>query len=97
MPTPEEVNPRNFLVDQIVFNDRDFSIAWGRWEDGSMHLAMRWNGEGPNPGYPKTFGNPVWFLLPDHLTIPVLRGILGLEYSNLEAITNVIRNLTLIH
>jgi hypothetical protein len=29
------------------------------WEDGMMHLAMRWNGQGDDAGYPKTFGNPV--------------------------------------
>lgn len=27
--------------------------------------AMRWNGEGPNIGYPNQGGNPLWFQLPD--------------------------------
>ncbi|WP_157719110.1 hypothetical protein [Halopseudomonas salegens] len=69
MPKPEEVNPRNFKVESVVYNDGDFSIAWGEWEDGELHLAMRWNGD-ESPGYPKTFGHPVWFLLPQDLTIP---------------------------
>lgn len=90
MPKPEDVNPHNFRVHQIVYNDGDFSIAWGEWEDGSMRLAMRWNGEGGDAGYPKTFGNLVWFLLPGSLTIPMIRDVIGTESSDNNAIAAVI-------
>lgn len=92
MPDPIDVNPHNFQVHQIIYNDGDFSIAWGRWEDGNMHLAMRWNGDG-DAGYPKTFGNPVWFLIPGNLSIPILRGVLGAEFSNAEAIADAIKDI----
>ena len=90
MPRPENVNPHNFRVESVVYNDGDFSIAWGEWKDGSYHLAMRWNGEN-NAGYPKTFGHPVWFLLPDSLTVDIIRGILGNSNSNKVAIVQIIQ------
>lgn len=90
MPNPENVNPHNFKVDSIIYNDGDFSIAWGEWEDGSMHLAMRWNGEA-DAGYPKTFGHPVWFLLPDGLTVDIVSGVLGNSNTNKSAIAKIIQ------
>ena len=91
MPRPEEVNPQNYRVERIIYNDRDFSIAWGEWEDGTMRLAMRWNGDGDDPGYPKLFSNPVWFVLPSSLTLPILRGILGNESTVTDALLTVLR------
>lgn len=92
MPNPEDVNPRNYQVRQVIYNDGEFSIAWGEWEDGTMRVAMRWNGEGDNAGYPKTFGNPVWFQLPEDLSVSVLRGILGHNSSRTESIIEVLRD-----
>ncbi len=80
MPDPSEVNPHNFEVIEIVYNLNGFSVAWGKWEDGTHRLAMRWNGEGENKGYPKTFGNPVWFMFPRELGFPMLQ-LLG-EYQS---------------
>ena len=76
MPQPNEVNPHNFHVKQIVYNLNGFSVAWGIWEgDGSHRLAMRWNGDGEDKGYPKTFGHPVWFILPNELSVPFLQSL----------------------
>lgn len=75
MPHPSEVNPGNFKVKQIIYNLNGFSIVWGTWEDGSDRLAMRWNGEGDASGFPALFGNPVWFMLPAELTLPILQGV----------------------
>lgn len=76
---PQTVNPNNFLVRSVVYDDGDFSMAWGTWhETQEDRLAMRWNGTGnSDPGYPKLFGHPVWFILPGTLTVPVLKAILG--------------------
>ena len=93
MPKPEDVNPHNFQVQQIVYNDGDFSIAQGKWEEGDMRIAMRWNGDENDAGYPKTFGNPVWFLIPDNLSVPLLRGVLGTEFSDTKAIATVISDM----
>lgn len=75
MPHPKDVNPHNFKVEEIVYNLNGFSVAWGTWEDGSRRLAMRWNGDGEDMGYPKTFGNPVWFMLPTELSLPLLQSL----------------------
>jgi len=92
MIKPEEVKPRNITVESIIYNDGFFSIAWGKWEDEKMHLAMRWNGDGADKndvGYPKTFGYPVWFLIPDSLTDDILKGISGNEMANKEVMTKI--------
>ena len=75
MPHPSEVNPRNFEVKEIIYNLNGFSVAWGIWEDGTYRLAMRWDGEGQDKGYPKTFGKPVWFMLPTELSLPMLKAL----------------------
>ncbi len=55
---PENVNPKNFKVENIVYDNEYFFIAYGIWEEGNRHLVMRWNGESDDPGYPKLF-NPL--------------------------------------
>jgi len=91
MTNPEDVNPRNFTVKSIIYNDGDFSIAWGEWEDGEMHLAMRWNGDSnDDAGYPKTFGHPVWFLIPENLTIDITRSLVGNKAANAAAVEKIL-------
>ena len=76
---PKNVNPQNFKVENILFNNGEFSIAYGIWEDGKKYLAMRWNGDNENDsGYPKAFGNPMWFILTDELTIPILKSLINI-------------------
>ena len=80
---PENVNPKNFKVENIVYNNDYFSIAYGIWEGGNKHLVMRWNGESDeDPGYPKLFNNPVWFLIPEELKIPILTSLINLSDSD---------------
>ena len=78
---PKDVNPGNFTVDRIIYTDdtkEHFSIAVGTWnDDGTVRFAMRWNGDETNPddkGYPKVFGNAMWFQLPPDLA-PVLKAL----------------------
>ena len=62
---------------KIVFNNGAFAVAWGQSNDGQKHLAMRWNGDDDNSGsFPITSPNkyPQWFLLPQELTLPMVRG-----------------------
>jgi hypothetical protein len=65
---PENANPQNFTVEEIIHNDEEFSVAIGIWnEDSSRRFAMRWNGNNTNPddvGYPSVFKHPMWFQLP---------------------------------
>jgi hypothetical protein len=63
---PENVLPRKFNVHTIIYNNGDFSVAYGVWEDdGSKRIAMRWNGGDDEIGYPSQGGNPLWFQLPE--------------------------------
>ncbi|HQZ68494.1 MAG TPA: hypothetical protein PLY87_25570 [Planctomycetaceae bacterium] len=85
MPRPSDVNPHNFHVVEVLYDLNGFSVAWGQSEDGNKLLGMRWNGDGPDdPGYPKTFGNPVWFHVPDELSVPLAKQIEQL-HRNLAA------------
>lgn len=63
---PENVNPTNFKVIKVIYNNKDFSVAYGKWtESGKERLAMRWNGGDDGKGYPSVFDNPMWFQLPE--------------------------------
>ncbi len=89
---PEKVNPKNFKVENIVYDNNYFSIAYGIWESGERHLVMRWNGETENdPGYPKLFKNPVWFLISEELKVPILTSLIKLPNSRNFEILEVLK------
>lgn len=77
MPKPTEVNPNNFKVKNLLFDNGEFSIVLGIWEDIENTLAMRWNGDDENDkGYPKTFGNPMWFIIHNDLKQPIIQALM---------------------
>ena len=82
---PEDVNPQNFKVEKIIFNNGYFSVAKGEWvDDGTKRFAMRWNGNGTEKGYPSVFDHPMWFQLPAGDIKGILKAII--ESSSLEAL-----------
>lgn len=87
---PENVNPHNFEVRRIIYESTDFSIAYGRWEEDVDCLAMRWNGDANDAGYPKTFGHPVWFIIPAVLTKPLATALLEAPFANNESILRLL-------
>ena len=93
MRNPQDVNPNNFKVRDIVYNDEDFAIAYGRWEDsGEMVLSMRWNGnpdDESDAGYPKTFGHPMWFIVTNELKDILLAALLSSKYANKKEIIKI--------
>jgi hypothetical protein len=62
---PEKVKPTKFHIHTIVYDNSSFSVAYGKWRNEETRLAMRWNGQGEDIGYPSQGGNPLWFQLPD--------------------------------
>jgi hypothetical protein len=73
----KDVNHSKFRVDKIIYETEEFSIAYRLWEDRDMLLGMRWSGENKDDaGYPKLFGNPVWFIIPQPLTLPLTKSLL---------------------
>ena len=82
---------------KIVFNNGAFAVAWGQSNDGQKHLAMRWNGDDDNSGsFPITSPNkyPQWFLLPQELTLPMVRGLLGNRRSDGFTLAEIIQTVT---
>ncbi len=91
---PENVNPSNFRDAQIVYNNGEFSIAYGTWENGNRVLGMRWNGEDNNdPGFPKVFRNPMWFIIDSDLHLPFLRSLVGISNSDSEKLLTVLEEI----
>ena len=94
MINPEDVTHAKYPVDAIVFNNGTFSVVWGTWDKKRKMLGMRWNTSDPsNPsdvGYPKTFGHPVWFMIPEELTVSILNSLLESEHTNKQAVKDVL-------
>ena len=42
---PENVNPGNFELIEIIYDNNEFSIAYGIFEKGNKCIGMRWNGD----------------------------------------------------
>lgn len=80
----------NFSVHNIIYDDGNFSIAWGQWDE-KMRIAVRWNDNKHN--IPNTFSNPTWFQLPEYFSLIILKGILELKPSHSEEIIKVIHDL----
>jgi len=78
MPSGHEVQPQKWSSDVLtLFDNGDFSVIYGRYENNEKKcLGIRWNGDDSgNAGYPKAFGKPVWFVMPEMLTLAVLFGL----------------------
>lgn len=76
MPKPIDVNPNNYKVSSILYDNGEFSIAIGVWEGTVNTLAMRWNGDDEDKGYPKTFGHPMWFVIHNDLKQNIIQSLM---------------------
>lgn len=91
---PTEVNQSEFPVHKVLYNDDEFSIVWGIWNDGSNGLAMRWNKLPKEPGFPTGFnGRPVWLVIPLHLSVPFVTALLGRPFADNCALLKVLQEL----
>lgn len=65
---------------QILFDDGNYSVIVGDYEDDNGRIALRigerWNGTGDYVGYPNFGGNALWYCAPAFLEVPVLKGVL---------------------
>lgn len=66
-------------------------MAWGSYNNGARVLGLRWNGSEGDAGYPKLFGNPVWLLIPEVLTVPIVTSLIGLASADQEAVIRVLK------
>lgn len=89
---PENVNHSKFKVEHVLYDNDEFSIAYGQYEGGEFCIAMRWNGNNDDPGYPKLFKNPVWFLIDNDLKLPFIKSLLELKNSNNQSVLKALEN-----
>ena len=96
---PEKVNPSNFKLIEVLYNNGEFSIAYGIYDGGKEPvIAMRWNGKNEKSlGFPymgdRKTGAPVWFVIPDMLKITILRSIIGLPNAKSKEILKILENI----
>jgi hypothetical protein len=81
MPEPVNVNPGNFNVKKVLFDNGSFSVAYGTWNKTKKDvIAMRWNGDDDeDQGYPKTFGYPMWFIIHNDLKNIIVKNLIELN------------------
>ena len=84
----ENMSIDTYQVHHIIYNDGKFLIAWGQKTDKTMSIAMRWHMEA------ETHNNTVWFQMPEAMSMLMLKGILGVKFSQSEEIIKVIRDLS---
>ena len=94
---PMEVNDNGFSVDCVLYDDGDFSVAWGTWDKNNRCLGMRWNGD-ENSKYPAGFpigkgGRPVWLVIPADLSVPFISALLAKASADQSALLKVLREL----
>ncbi|MFC1680947.1 hypothetical protein ACFL1S_04025 [Pseudomonadota bacterium] len=75
-------------VERKLYDDGEYSIAWGSWDNGSRGMGERWI-----DGFPQSRGHPMWLHVPNHLAIPRLKSLIGEEYANWPAIRDTLDEL----
>lgn len=91
---PENVNPQNFTVDRIIFNNKHYSVCYGHWKNEPNTLAMRWNGDinkNSDLGYPYYKSTPYWFVVDRSLMIVILKGLLDIQNSDKDRILDILK------
>jgi hypothetical protein len=76
MPSAADVRPEKWSNITILFDDGEYSVISGIYEQRKAALGERWNGPDDSLGFPNVAGNPVWHVVPDFLAIPILHGLL---------------------
>ena len=76
MPSAEDVRPEKWSDITVLFDDGDYSVISGMYQQRDPHLGERWNGQEGELGFPNVSGHAVWHIVPEFLEIPVLHGML---------------------
>jgi hypothetical protein len=68
--------PNNFPYKDVFYSDSEIALIKGRYKASDHEsIGMRWMVGESNLGYPSTFGNPMWMVVPDKLAQYILDGI----------------------
>jgi len=91
---PTDVNDSLFPVQNVLYNDGDFSIIWGTWKKTKKCLGMRWNSLTHEPGIPTgKGGRPIWLVIPDELSLPFVTALLGRKAADNSQVLLVLQEL----
>ena len=91
---PTDVNDSMFPVHKVLYNDGEFSIAWGTWDKGNKCLGMRWNQSHTEIGFPMgKGGRPIWLVIPQNLSLPIVTALLGGAPADNSALLQVLQEL----
>lgn len=96
MPSAKQVRQKKFILKCILCEDHDFTVAWGILNiepEAPERLAMRWNGKSNEHGFPHQGKSPTWFMLPEELSIPLLKALLGTKSAKNQCILEVLKQL----
>lgn len=59
-----KINDSQFAPLHFLYEREGFTVAFGVWEDKDYAIAVRWDGEGDAPGFPRgSGGQPKWLVL----------------------------------
>jgi len=80
--------PKNFPYKEVFYFDGEVALIKGEYNNSDFEsIGMRWMVGESDLGYPSSFGNPMWMVIPDSLSSFVLEGIFN-------DITNLRKNIT---
>ena len=92
---PTTVKHSKFKLLEVLYDDGDYTIAWGTWVGAEKRLAERWNGDtDSDPGFPRQGNHPTWMIVTPSLTPSRLKSLLGLPSAKDAAILKVLSELS---
>ena len=73
--------PKNFTYSEVFYFDNEIALIKGRYNGSANEcVGMRWMIGESELGYPSTFGNAMWMVVPETLASFILEGI----FSDIE-------------
>lgn len=72
----ELVNPQKWSDKKVLFDDGEFSVIYGKYENGNPVLGVRWNGEDDEVGHPRQGKYPTWLVFPESFSLSLVRDII---------------------
>lgn len=75
--------PQNYPYKDVFYFDGEIALIKGRYKNSDNYsIGMRWMVGASELGYPSTFGNAMWMVVPDQLAGFILEGI----FNDLESL-----------
>ncbi len=75
--------PGNFPYDKVFFFDGEVALMYGTYKDSPHRsLGMRWMESESDLGFPSTFGQEMWMVVPARLAKYILAGLLVDQISS---------------